>query len=60
MVKFIFTDNTEMKFHGTDCKHQPNYGRFLVTQPDSGYAVIIPERNVKICGVWDKEKNEFK
>lgn len=59
MIKVIFTDGSEMTFHGTEAKHDPNYRRFLITQPGSKYTTIILDSNVKACGVWDKEKNEF-
>lgn len=57
MVKVIFTDGSEMNFHG---ENLINAGTaILIYQNDEYKPVIIPARNVKVCGVWDKEKGEF-
>lgn len=59
MVKVIFTDGSEMNFHGIEYSHNAEHREFVVVQPGSNHRIFIPDRNVKVCGVWDNVKNEF-
>ncbi len=58
MVKVIFTDGSEMNFHG---KSVVSVGDVLhIIQNEEIYQpVMVPVAHVKVCGVWDKEKGEF-
>ena len=58
MIKVIFTDGSEMNFHGQSVV--PVGDVLHIIQNEETYnPVLIPAANVKVCGVWDKEKNEF-
>lgn len=58
MIKVIFTDGSEMNFHGKTVL--PHSDVFHIIQDEETYnPVLIPAAHVKVCGVWDKEKNEF-
>ncbi len=59
MVKVIFTDGSEMNFHGESVLSTGSV--INIFQNENEYKpVLIPMHNVKCCGVWDKEKGEFK
>ena len=59
MIKVIFTDGSEMNFHGNECTHNFEHKTFFIPT-EEGNRIIIPDHSVRCVGVWDKEKNEFK
>lgn len=59
MIKVIFTNGREAHFHGEDYTHNAEHKMFFVVTPNKK-RIMLPDRNVKCIGIWDKEKNEFK